>query len=47
MDFEFYVKRFMLKFIGPQYFQILLWISFMFGMMVDTGPKFYGVPSSL
>ena len=37
----------MLKFLGPHYFQTLLWIWFMFGMMMDTGPEFYTVPSPL
>ena len=30
---------------GPHYFQILWWIWFMFGMMIDIGPNFYTVPS--
>ena len=47
MDLEFYVKSFTLKFLGPQYFQTLLLISFMFGMMIDTGPKMFRVPSPL
>ena len=47
MDLEFYVKSFTLKFLGPQYFQTLLRISFMFGMMIDTGLKIFGVPSPL
>ena len=44
-DLEFYIKSFALKFLEPQDFQTRLWISFMFGMMIDTGPIFYGVPS--
>ena len=36
---------FTLKFLGPHYFQTLWWIWFIFGMMIDTGPKFYSVPS--
>ena len=47
MDFEFHVKSFTLKFLGPQYFQTLLLISFMFGMVIDNGPKFYGTISTL
>ena len=46
-DLEMYVKSFALKFLGPKYFQTLLWSSLMFGMMIHTGPKFYGVPSPL
>ena len=34
----------MFKFLGPHYFQMLWCIWFMFGMMIDIGPKFYGVP---
>ena len=40
-------RIFMLKFLGPHYFQTLWWIWFMFGMMIDTGLKFYAVPSTL
>ena len=40
MDLEFYDKSFTIKFLGPQYFQTLLWISFMFCMMIDTSLKF-------
>ena len=29
----------LLKFLGPHYFQTLWWIWFMFGTMIDTGPK--------
>ena len=36
---------FTLKFSGPLYFQTLWWIWFMFGMMIDIGPRFYTVPS--
>ena len=38
--------KFYVKFLGPHYFQTLWWIWFMFGMMMDTGPKFYTVPST-
>ena len=34
-----------LEFLGRHYFQTLWWIWFMLGMMIDTGPKFYKVPS--
>ena len=34
------LRIFMIKFLGPHYFQTL----FMFGVMKDTGPKFYAVP---
>ena len=37
---KFYVKGF-----RACYFQTRSIISFMFGMMIDTGPKFYRVPS--
>ena len=30
---------------GTSLFPNLWWIWFMFGMMIDTGPKFYSVPS--
>ena len=32
-------------FLRPHYFQILWCILFMFGMMIDSGPKFAAVPS--
>ena len=44
-DLELLCKHFSLKFLGPHYFQTLWWIWFMFGVMIDTGPKFYTVPS--
>ena len=47
MDLEFHNKNFTLKSLGPQYFQTLLLISFMFGMVIDNGPKFYGTISTL
>ena len=37
----------MLKFFGPNCFQTLWWIWFTFGMMIDTGPEFYTVPSRI
>ena len=37
---------FMLKFLGPHYFQTLRWIQFLFNTMIDTGPKFYAVLSA-
>ena len=37
------VKCFMSKFFGPHYFQTLSSIWFMFGIMIDIGPKFYRV----
>ena len=33
------------KFLGPYYFQTLWCIWFMFGMVIDIGPKFYTIPS--
>ena len=45
-DLELSCKSFTLKFLGPHYFQTLRWIWFIFGMMIDTGPKFYSVPST-
>ena len=36
---KFYVKD-----LGPHDFQTLWWIWNMLGMMIDIGPKFYGVP---
>ena len=39
------VHSFVLKFLRPHYFQTLWWIWFIFGMMIDTGPKFYSVLS--
>ena len=45
MDLELLCSSFTLKILGPHYFQTLWWIWFMFGMMVDIGPKFYIVPS--
>ena len=47
MDLEFHDKSFTLKFLGSQYFQTLLLISFMFGMVIDNGPKFYITISTL
>ena len=35
------VKVFVLKFIRPHILKTLRWISFIFGMMVDIGLKFY------
>ena len=34
-----------LKFLGPHYLQTLSWIWFIFGVLMDTGPEFYTVPS--
>ena len=39
------VLSFTLKFLGPHYFQTVWWIWFISGLMTDTGPKFYSVPS--
>ena len=39
------VKVFALKFIRPHILETLWWISFIFGMMVDTGLKFLSAPS--
>ena len=33
------LKIFMLKFLGPYYFQTLWWIWFMFCMMIGKGPS--------
>ena len=44
-DSEFLCRSFTLKVLGPRYFQTQLCISFMFGMTIDTIPKFYRVPS--
>ena len=44
-DLELLCQSFVLMFLGPHCFQTLWWIWFMFGMMIDTGPKFYTVPS--
>ena len=44
-DLELLCQSLALKFLGPHYFQTLWWIWFMLGMMIDTGPKFYTVPS--
>ena len=44
-DLELLCWHFTLKYLGPHYFQTLWWILFIFGMMIDTGPKFYSVPS--
>ena len=38
-DLELLRQSFALKFLGPHCFQTLWWIWFMFGMMIDTGPK--------
>ena len=35
------LKKFILKFFKSSYIQTLQWILFIFGMMIDTGPKFY------
>ena len=43
-DLELLCWSFMLKFLGPHYFQTLRWIWFMFGTMIDTGPEFYAIP---
>ena len=40
---EFLCCSFTLKVLGPRYFQTWSYISFMLGMMIDTGPKFYRV----
>ena len=40
-SFRHRVKVFALKFIRPHILKILLWISFIFGMIVDIGLKFY------
>ena len=47
MDLEFYVKSFTLKFLGPKNVSKPCYISLMFCMMIDTGPKFYVVPPPL
>ena len=44
-DLELLCRSFALKFLGPHCFQTLWWIWFMFGVMIDTGPKFYTVTS--
>ena len=44
-DLETCMVKLCVKFLGPHCFQTLWWIWFMFGMMIDTGPKFYTVPS--
>ena len=44
-DLEFSYWSFTLKVFGPRYFQTRSCSSFMFGMMIDTGPKFYRVSS--
>ena len=38
------LRIFMLKFLGPHYFQTIWYIWFIFGMMVDIGWKFHAVP---
>ena len=45
-DLELLSWSFTLKFLGPHYFQTLWWIWFMFGRMINTGLKFYAVPST-
>ena len=40
-SFRHRVKVFALKFIRPHILKTLRWISFIFGMMVDIGLKFY------
>ena len=30
---------------APHYFQTLEWIEFIYGLMIDMGPKFFSVPS--
>ena len=44
-DLELLSQSFAFKFLGPRCFQTLWWIWFMFGVMIDTGPKIYTVPS--
>ena len=44
-DLELLCLSFVLKFLGPHCFQTLWWIWFVYGMMIDTGPEFYTVPS--
>ena len=39
------VKSFTSEFWGPHYYQTSWCFWFMFGMIIDTGPKFYAVPS--
>ena len=40
-SFRHRVKVFALKFIRPHILKILRWISFIFGLMVDIGLKFF------
>ena len=40
-SFRHMVKVFVLKFIRPHILKTLRWISFIFGMMVDIGLKFF------
>ena len=44
-NLEFLCLIFALKFLEFHYFQTLWCIWFMFGMMIDIGPKFYAVAS--
>ena len=44
-DLELLCQSFALKCLAPHCFQTLWWIWFMFGVMIDTGPKFHTVPS--
>ena len=44
-SFRHTIKVFALKFIRPNILKTLWWISFIFGMMVDTGLKFLSAPS--
>ena len=43
-DLRTFMLKFTLKFLGPNYFQKLWWIWFMFGTRLDTGLKFYAIP---
>ena len=43
-DLVFVCLSFALHFLGPHSFQILQWIWFMCGKMIDTGPEFCMVP---
>ena len=40
IDLECLCENFVLKFLEPHYFQNLRWILFMYGLMIDIGPKF-------
>ena len=43
-DFDFYVKFCVKVFEIPIYDQCVCSVGLMFGMMIDTCPKFYSVP---